>query len=72
MAKKNYGDVGGDGAVTACDSALTAQYAVRSVTLTSDRQKATEVSGDGSITAHDAALIAQRTVGLISKFPVES
>jgi len=70
MAKENYGDVGKDGAVTACDSALTAQYALGSVTVTGDQQKAAEVSGDGKITADDAALIAHRAVGWITDLPV--
>ena len=65
------GDVGEGGAVAACDSALTAQVGVGSVTVTNDRQRAAEVSGDCSVTAYDAALIVQRAVGIISKFPVE-
>jgi len=67
-----YGDVSGDGQVTAYDSALTSQAVVGSVILTVDQKKAADVSGDGQVTAYDAALIAQKAVGLITKFPVEN
>jgi len=66
-----YGDVSGDGVVSAYDAALVAQAAVGLISFTSDQLKAGDVSGDGAISAYDAALIAQRAVGLISKFPVE-
>ena len=66
-----YGDVSGDGEVSAYDAALTAQAAVELITLTPDQLKAAEVSGEGEVSAYDAALIAQKAVGLIDKFPVE-
>ena len=66
-----YGDVSGDGEVSAYDAALTAQAAVGLITLTSNQLKAAEVSGEGEVSAYDAALIAQKAVGLIDKFPVE-
>jgi len=66
-----YGDVSGDGQVTAYDSALTAQAVVGLVNLTANQTKAADVSGDGQVSAYDAALIAQKVVGLITKFPVE-
>lgn len=66
-----YGDVSGDGGISAYDAALTAQAAVGLITLTPEQTKAADVSGDEEISAYDAALIAQRAVGLIDKFPVE-
>jgi len=66
-----YGDVSGDGQISAYDAALTAQAVVGLATLTADQAKAADVSGDKQITAYDAALIAQKVVGLIAKFPVE-
>jgi len=67
-----YGDVDGNGEVSAYDAALTAQAAVGLITLTAEQIQAADVSGEGEVSAYDAALIAQRAVGLISKFPVES
>jgi len=67
-----FGDVSGEGEVSAYDAALTAQSAVGLITLTAEQTQAAEVSGEGEVSAYDAALIAQRAVGLISKFPVES
>jgi len=67
----SYGDVDGNGEVSAYDAALTAQAAVGLITLTAEQVQAADVSGEGEVSAYDAALIAQRAVGLISKFPVE-
>jgi hypothetical protein len=66
-----YGDVNGDGEISAYDAALTAQVAVDLITLTPEQTKAADVNSDREVTAYDAALIAQRAVGLIDKFPVE-
>jgi len=66
-----FGDVSGEGEVSAYDAALTAQAAVGLITLTAEQAQAADVSGEGEVSAYDAALIAQRAVGLISKFPVE-
>jgi len=66
-----YGDVSGDGNITAYDAALAAQTAVGLITLTPEQVIRADVSGDGKVSAYDAALIAQRAVGLIDKFPVE-
>jgi len=66
-----YGDVDGNGEVSAYDAALTAQAAVGLITLTVEQTQAADVSGEGEVSAYDAALIAQRAVGLITKFPVE-
>jgi len=66
-----YGDVDGNGEVSAYDAALTAQAAVGLITLTAEQTQAADVSGEGEVSAYDAALIAQKAVGLISKFPIE-
>jgi hypothetical protein len=66
-----YGDVSGDGRVSAYDAALTTHDAVGLITFTPAQLQAGDVDDNGSITAYDAALIAQKAVGLISKFPVE-
>jgi hypothetical protein len=67
-----YGDLSGEGDVTAYDAALAARIAVGLDTADANKTKIADVSGDGSVTAYDAALIAQKAVGLIVKFPVES
>jgi len=67
-----YGDVDGNGEVSAYDAALTAQAAVGLITLTAEQIQAADVSGEGEVSAYDAALIAQKAVGLINRFPVES
>jgi len=66
-----YGDVSGEGEVSAYDAALTAQAAVGLITLTAEQAQAADVSGEGEVSAYDAALIAQKAVGLINKFPIE-
>jgi len=66
-----YGDVSGDGEISAYDAALTAQAAVELSTLTAEQGRAADVNGDGEVNAYDAALIAQKAVGLIDKFPAE-
>jgi photosystem II stability/assembly factor-like uncharacterized protein len=66
-----YGDISGEGDVTAYDAALTARIAVGLDAL-GDKLTVADVSGDKQVTAYDAALIAQKAVGLITKFPVES
>ena len=66
-----YGDVSGDGLISAYDAALTARHAVDIIDADFKNPQAADVDGNGSITAYDAALIAQKAVGLIEKFPVE-
>lgn len=66
-----YGDVSGDGGISAYDASLAAQYAVGLITLTADQKTKADVTGDGNVSAYDASLIAQKAVGLISKFPME-
>ena len=67
-----YGDVSGDGIISAYDAALTARYAVDIIDTDFKNAQAADVDGNGSVTAYDAALIAQKAIGLIDKFPVEN
>jgi outer membrane protein assembly factor BamB len=66
-----YGDVTGDGSVTALDAAVVLQTCVGLVTLTPEQEKRADVSGKGGVTAYDASLILRYVVGSIEKFPVE-
>jgi len=66
-----FGDINGDGKITALDAVLVLQNIVGLITLTVEQQDAADVTGYGGISALDAALILQRSVGLISKFPRE-
>lgn len=66
-----YGDVSGDGRVSAYDAALTVQFAIGVIMFTPDQIMRADVSGDGRVSAYDAALIVQKAIGLIDKFPVE-
>jgi hypothetical protein len=66
-----YGDVTGDGSVTALDAAVVLQACVGLVTLTPEQETRANVSGENGVTAYDASLILQYVVGLIKKFPVE-
>ncbi len=67
-----YGDVSGDGKISAYDAALTARHAVGLQALSAEEIVRADVTGDGRVTTYDAALIAQRSLGLIDRFPVET
>jgi len=67
-----YGDVSGDGNVTAYDASLVLRAVVGLKDLSPDEREAADVTDDGSVTALDAALILQHTVGLIVQFPAET
>lgn len=66
-----YGDVSGNGEVSAYDASLAAQYAVGLISLTAEQITAADVSGNEEVSAYDVSLIAQYVVGLIDRFPVE-
>jgi hypothetical protein len=61
-----YGDVDGDGKVTAFDATLVLQHVVKMITLEGRALKAADTDHDGSITTFDATLILQYVVGMIS------
>jgi len=67
-----YGDVNGDGKITANDASLVLKHIVGLIELSPDQQGVADVTGDGAFSALDAALILQYTVGLIFTFPVEN
>ena len=62
-----YGDVSGEGEITAYDAAL----ALQCETLSEIQKFAADVDGNICISQDDADLIAQYAVGLITVFPVE-
>ena len=66
-----YGDVSGNGEVTAYDGALVLQETVGLIQFTPQQEILADVSGNGSVSAYDAALILQYSVGIIDSFPVE-
>jgi len=68
---KNYGDVSGDGRVTAYDAGLVLQYVVGLRTFTPEQISLADVSGKNGVTAYDAGLILKYVVGLITRFPVQ-
>jgi len=71
-----YGDVSGNGEITAFDASLILRVVVGILKLndpnypylTLDRA---DVSGNGTVSALDAALVLQYTVGLITEFPCQ-
>ena len=67
-----YGDVSGDGKVTAADASLVMRHVVGELTLNSDQQTRGDLTNDGTLSSMDAALILQRVMGLILEFPIES
>ncbi len=59
----DYGDLNGDGAVTAADALTVLRYTVGKTQLTADQIKAGDLTADGKVNAPDAAKILKRTVG---------
>ncbi|MFZ4621970.1 MAG: FlgD immunoglobulin-like domain containing protein, partial [Bacteroidota bacterium] len=64
-----YGDVSGNGTITAFDGAMVLQKVVGASTFTPLQLKVGDVSGSGLLSSLDASYILQRAVGLISSFP---
>jgi hypothetical protein len=60
-----FGDVDGDGAITAYDATLVLQHVVGMITLEGNALKAADTDHDGNITTFDATLILQYVVGMI-------
>jgi len=59
----DYGDVDGDGAVTASDGLKILQSTVGKTVLTAEQKAAADMNGDGTVTAADANEALKRTVG---------
>jgi hypothetical protein len=66
-----YGDVSGEGTISALDAALILQHVAGSITLNAAKIAAGDVSGDGSLSGYDASLVLQYVLGKIVCFPVE-
>jgi hypothetical protein len=62
-----YGDLNGDGRVTAADATLVLRAAAGLIDL-SEQDEAADVNNDGRITADDATLVLRRAVRLIDCF----
>ncbi len=66
-----YGDVDGDGKVSAADALEVLKSVVGKVTLTEEQTKAAGTDGNGKADAADALEILKKVVGKIDKFAVE-
>ena len=66
-----YGDISGNGAVTAYDASLAFQHLLGIIELNEQQQIKADVNGDAAITELDVSLILQFVVKLIDTFPVE-
>lgn len=66
----DYGDVDGDGYVTAADAQLVADYVIGLIELTADQLHRADVNGDGQVNGVDALAISQYVEGVIDTFPV--
>ena len=66
----NYGDIDGDGFITAADAELVGQYYVKAIDLTAEQLSRADVNGDGKVTMVDAQIIGRYAAGEIDTFPV--
>ncbi len=66
-----YGDVDGNGKVTAADALEVLKSVVGKVTLTNDQSIAADTDGNSKADAADALNILKKVVGKIDKFAVE-
>lgn len=66
-----YGDVTGDGEITAYDASWILEHTVGARTLVGPDSVAADVSGMSGISPYDASLILQYAVDIIDRFPVE-
>ena len=64
-----YGELSGDGKVTATDALIVLQHVVGKTAIAENLQKYADVDGVGGITSTDALLILQFSVGKIEKLP---
>ncbi len=66
-----YGNVDGNGSVTAADALEVLKAVVGNITLTDEQTNLADVDGDGRISSSDALHILRKVVGKIDRFPVE-
>jgi hypothetical protein len=71
ISEVKYGDLSGDGKITALDASLILQYIVGLIDFSPEQKIAADVTGDSTVSALDAALILQYTVGLITQLPLD-
>ncbi|MEE3449872.1 MAG: dockerin type I domain-containing protein [Acutalibacteraceae bacterium] len=66
----SYGDVNGDGKITAKDSMTVQRYAIKLAELSEEQFKAADVDNDGKVTAKDALYILRCAINLavLNKF----
>lgn len=64
-----YGDVSGNGQISAFDASLILQHDVEMITLNPVQRLTANVNGDTLVNAFDASYILRYVVGLISGFP---
>ena len=70
-ADKLYGDVSGDGYLTAVDSSLILTQVLNGGVLSDDSIELGKVSGSDELTINDAVLVLQKVLDLKNTFPVE-
>ncbi len=66
----NYGDVNGDGTITASDATIILFYSIGFQSLTADQRRRADVNGDLMVDATDSGVILRYIAGYISTFPV--
>ena len=66
-----YGDVSGNGSVTAFDASLILQYLIGDIELNEGQMSAGDVTQDESLSALDASIVLQYVVGLIDGLPYD-
>jgi hypothetical protein len=69
---KPFGDVNGDGLVSASDADLVLKNAVGLIPFSDEQRFLGDVSGDGTGSSYDAGLIFQYADGLIDTFPAQA
>ena len=67
----NFGDVTGDGSISALDSAHVLKYLEGTIELDTIQRLSADVDGDFIITSNDAQMILSYVVGNIDRFPAE-
>lgn len=66
-----YGDVSGDGQVSAFDASLVLQHSIGLIVLPENLAEVADVSDNGNISAFDGSMILQEVIDLISCFPAD-
>jgi len=69
LSRKRFGDVSGDGQITAFDASLILQYLVRLVP--SVDAEIADVTANGRVSSHDAAYILRKVLDPRTTFPAE-